>query len=480
MKILFQTLSLFVLLVVGLVIGLLVRPVLDGTLSTAVADPHAHDEHAGHDHAAEPVDPHAAEEHELNHLPLSLEAVKNINLLVRPIKLTDFTVVNRMPGEIIESPGLSSQKIAAPVSGRISRLFAAPGMSVAEGDRVAEIEIIDDQLMEAQLRLLELLTRQKIIATELNRLSPLAESGGIAGRKRLEQEYERTEVEASLSRTRQELAMRGLTAEQVAQIEQTGQAISRLVIRVPTLEPTTTSDATDNQSLADQADVANSLVLEDLWTEVGQNVTRGEAVASLAIHGLLLVCGHAYEKELDLVTDVANQGTHISVEFGTAENTTPVDGFHIQHVSSRADLESQAFMFYVPLRNELLRKTTNSLGQTYSTWKYKVGQRVHVLVPQQVLHNQIVLPREAVVQDGANYYVFREVIDEHVGEAPDVYMEMEPVAVQVVVRDRQSFVVAADGEVKPGDRVAINAAYKMQLALKAQQSGGGGGHAHEH
>ncbi|WP_425395198.1 efflux RND transporter periplasmic adaptor subunit [Aeoliella sp.] len=456
------SIALPVVLVAGVATGLLVRPALEGLLATPEEDPHVHETAS-----AEP-----------DHLPLSFEAVQNLGLQAEPVTLSDFVVVRRMPGEIIEAPGLSSQKIAAPVSGKIARLFAAPGMSIQPGDPLLELEIIDDELMQAQLQLLELQTKHEINSAELKRLGPLADSGGIAGRKLLDLEYDLKQIKASLSRTRQELAMRGLSDEQIAKIENSGQAIKRLRISVPPLGAIEGEDS--SASLAELAKVKDSLALETLLVEVGQNVTRGEGLASLEVHGLLMVCGHAFESDVDLVSKIATSGEEISIEFGVTDEGKVEPGFRIQHVAGHVDEVTQTYHYFIPLENEVVRESKNALGQVFRTWRYKVGQRVHTLIPAERLAGQIVLPRDAVVQDGPEYYVFREIPFDVLEAEHGVYMEMERVPVKVVSRDTNLVAIDPSGQLKPGDRVAMGSAYKLLLAFKAQQEGGGSGHDHHH
>ncbi len=468
------------MLAVGTITGLLVRPSLERVLGRVATVPE--DDHHSHDVHADEHDEH--DEHEEDHLPLSFEAVQNLNLRVKPVTLSDFTEFRRMPGEIIEYAGLSSRKVAAPVSGKVVRLFASPGVSIAPGEALLEFEIIDDELMAAQLRLLELLTDQQIAAEELQRLTPLAESGGIAGKKKIELEYRKRELAASLSRTRQELAMRGLSAEQIAAIQRTGKAITNLTVVAPPIG--SPGDADGGATLVKDPvssgeTLAASQSIEDLYVEVGQNVSRGEAVGSLAVHGLLMVCGHAFESDMELVTHVASDDIPVALEFGTSQRATVEHGFRIQNTAGHVDETTQTFRFFIPIENEVVRESQDSLGRTYRTWRYKVGQRVHVLIPTERLSDQIVLPREAVVQVGLEHFAFREITNDHAAANESIYMEMEPVPVRIETRNKESYVISPGGQLKVGDRVAVNAAYKMHLALKSQQEGGGlHDHGHSH
>lgn len=459
-------------LLIGLTIGFLVRPFIEGrVVSASGADVHDdHDEQAPE-----------GESHE-DHLPLSFEAVQNLSLLIRPVELSNFTEYRRMPGEIVESPGLSSQKVAAAVRGKVLQLFAAPGVSVAPGEPLVELEIIDDQLMEAQLQLLELLTKLEITNAELARLAPLAASGGIAGNKRLELEYQQKQLQASLSRTRQELEMRGLSAEQIESIEDSTKAITTLTILAPSVGLSENSRDEPEATLAtdvSRQQLEASLTVEEVLIEVGQNVERGEAVLSLAVHALLQACGHAFESEIDMVSQIASDNTPVAIEFGNAERGKIKPEYQIQYIAGHADGVTKTYRYFIPLENEVVHESKDSLGRVFRTWRYKVGQPIHVLVPIKRMGQQIVLPRAAVVQDGPSYFVFRELTPDHAEEG--VYIEMEPVPVRTVVRNKDSVVIAQDGQLKVGDRIAINSAYQLLLALRAQQEGGGGhGHSHDH
>lgn len=460
-------------LLVGVATGVFVRPTIDRLVASE-------SETDDHDHAP-PV--HEDDEHPEDHLPLSFEAVQNLKLRIQPIELTDFTETRRMPGEIIESPGLSSLKVAAPVSGRVAQVFASPGVSIAPGDKLLELEIIDDDLMQAQLRLLELSTDDNITSAEIKRLEPLAESGGIAGKKMLDLQYKKQEITASLSRARQELAMRGLAADQIETIEQSGMAIQMLTVVAPPIGRTANSDgatAPGATSPTVRKQLESTMAMEDLHVEIGENVTRGRELCSLAVHGLLMVCGHAFENDVDWVSQIAAENAAISIEFGASEQAIVESGFHIQHLSGHVDQQTQTFHFFIPLANEMVRDSQDSLGRVFRTWRYKVGQRVHVLVPTNRLQSQIVLPREAVVQVGPEYFVFREVQDDNEAHANGIYMEMEPVPVRIETRSKGSYVIKPGGQVHVGDPVAVNAAYQMHLALKAQKEGGGGAHDHGH
>jgi multidrug efflux pump subunit AcrA (membrane-fusion protein) len=484
-----------VVMVIGLTAGLMLRPSVDVLIeSDASSHEEATSAEDGHDDH-EPEDEH--EEHEDDHVPLSHQAYQNLKLTVSTIELSDHTQSLRMPGEITEFPGLSAHVVSAPVSGRVTKLHVSPGVSLAAGEPLFELEIIDDELMQAQLRLLELLTKQEIVASELARLAPLTSSGAVAGRQRLEREYEQREIKASINQTKQELGMRGLSSEQLDGIAQSKQVIAAITVCTPQLNLSPLQKRPDETSMAGwNSDTAYSSSqpafngdpsIEKLFVDTGATVTRGAQVCSLANHGLLLVCGHAFENEIDIVSRLIGQDTPVAIEFGIVGDGEFLEGLRVQHVAGHVDETSQSFHFYVPLQNDVVKTSKDAIGRRFCTWRHKVGQRVHVLVPTEKIRDQFVLPADAVVQEGPEAFVFREHIeasaehvDEHADDHEDVFIEFEPVHVTIVARDKSVVVVAPGEELAIGDRVAMNSAYQLHLALKSQQEGGGGHHHHHH
>jgi membrane fusion protein, heavy metal efflux system len=106
----------------------------------------------------------------------------------------------------------------------------------------------------------------------------------------------------------------------------------------------------------------------------------------------------------------------------------------------------------------------------YVEWRYKPGQRMQLRVPVEEWPERIVLPTEAVAQEGVENYVFRANGD-----------HFDRQAVHVEHRDSQSVVIANDGALFPGERIAMSAAQQLQLALKNKAHGAIDPHAgHSH
>jgi membrane fusion protein, heavy metal efflux system len=99
---------------------------------------------------------------------------------------------------------------------------------------------------------------------------------------------------------------------------------------------------------------------------------------------------------------------------------------------------------------------------------------VRLLLPIERLKNRVVLPADAVVKEGADSFVFR---------ANGKLLQRIPVQVEHL--DARNAVLKQAGALAPGDLIAMNQSYQLNLALKKSQSGersshDHAGHSHEH
>jgi len=133
-------------------------------------------------------------------------------------------------------------------------------------------------------------------------------------------------------------------------------------------------------------------------------------------------------------------------------------------------VQARTLAFYVRLPNQLIRDVPSPNGLRFVEWKYRPGQRLQLRVPVERWEQQIVLPVDAIAQEGAESFVFLQ---------NGSHFERTPV--QVVYRDQTHVVVKNDGAVFPGDVVALRGAHQLQMALKNKSGGGADPHAgHNH
>jgi multidrug efflux pump subunit AcrA (membrane-fusion protein) len=198
------------------------------------------------------------------------------------------------------------------------------------------------------------------------------------------------------------------------------------------------------------------LEIDALKVEKGQHVEAGAPLCVLTDHAVLYAQGKAFEVDIAKLTAAAQNGWTVAAVFESNENRRQlVEGLRILYLANEIDADSRAFFFYVPLPNELVRDNTTDSGQRFIDWRFRPGQRARLLVPLEPASERIVLPVEAVVQEGAESYVFEYHRD-----------HFDRRSVHVEYRDQDRVVIANDGVLKPGVQVAINGAYQLHLAAQ--------------
>ena len=443
-----------------------------------------------HETEAEGGHAHPAEDQE-DHVALTEQAFKNLDITIGPVNHADYFRVAMIPCEVVEKQGQSNLSIAAPVGGVVTRLHAYEGQAIKLGDPLFDLLVTDDALTKAQLELLDVMSRLAIVKSEINRLSPLAETGAVVGRRKLEFEYELQQLESKRQLRLQELRVRGLTEAQTERIVSQNELIREFTVHLRSqVESASNLDPTDSVAVSAQAvekeDWPNDgleFSIERLHVYPGKAVQRGEEMAHISYHTVLHIQGQAFESDIDAISRLRRDDVAVKAELGIAGHEVVRENLRVLYVDNHVDADTQTFPFYIPLRNEVVHDTRDDQGRVYRSWRFKPGQRGHVILPIDKLEHQFKLPRAAVVQEGPDSFVFRK--HEHVhtladdpAHEEDAYIEFEPVPVHVLHQDIDFAVVADDGQLHVGDTVAMSSAYQIHLALKTQT--GGGGHAHDH
>lgn len=412
-----------------------------------------HDEHAGHGHAAH---------NELTSIELSKQAQANIGLKLGKIELSTFDRTIAIPGMLVERPGRSTVAITAPLTGIVTEIYPIQGEAVRPGQKLFDLRLTHEELVQAQGDFLRVAEELDVIEREITRLSKIAAEGGIPGRQVLERQYEQQNKQAVLRAQHQALLLHGLTEGQVQEILRTRTLLRHLVVDVPG-----ESVAQDES----KASPAKQYEIQDLRVSRGQSVTAGETLAVLTDYSELFIEGNAFDKDVVAVNKAVEQNWSIGAVLETDEAKPEIiRNLKILYVAGKVDPESRTFHFYLTLPNSLLRDVGGNSEHRFISWRYKPGQRVQLTVPVEQWKDRIVLPVDAVAQDGVETYVFTPN-----GERFD----RRPVHVEY--RDRFNVVIANDGALFPGDAVALSGAQQMQLALKNKSGGAIDPHAgHNH
>ncbi len=414
---------------------------------------HADEGHEGHDHAG-----HA----KTDSLELSKQAQANIRLKVGKVELSTFDRTIAIPGMLRERPGRSTVEITAPLTGIASQIYPIEGEAVRPGQKLFELRLTHEELVQAQGDFLRVAEELDVIEREIKRLEKIAVDGGIPGRQVLERQYEQQNKQAVLRAQKQALLLHGLSDVQVQEILTKRTLLRDLTVTVP-------EDSGMNG--ADKPVATTNYEIKSLKTARGQSVNAGEALAVLTDHAVLFIEGNAFDKDVAAINRAIENGATIRAVI-ESDDAKPevIGGLKILYVSGDIDPESRTFHFYAKLPNVLLRDATSDDGHRFISWRYKPGQRVQLTVPVEQWKERIVLPVDAVAQDGVETYVFLPNGDR---------FDRRPVHVEY--RDRLSVVVANDGSIFPGDAVVVVGAQQMQLALKNKSGGAIDPHAgHNH
>jgi hypothetical protein len=436
------------------------------------------------------ADNQAADDH-ANIVQLSKKAYRNLDIDLQQVTLSDYYRKLRIPAAVIERPGHSDHALVAPVTGIVSRVRAFPGQAVRVGEPLFDLQVNDEALTTAQVNLLDTVARLESVTAEVNRIGPLADMGTVVGRKKLQLEYERSELETKRNSRIQELSVRGLDHEQILRIVNDRQLVREMTVSMPgqladenvnsTVQPQSSDPAARQPRTREAIGDGWDYTVERLHVFPGKAVRRGDDLCNLAYHTSLFIEGQAFENEVGRLTAHSKHGLPVLAEFGDHGKPLIRDNLKILYVDNHVDEDTQTFSFYVPFRNEIISDTTDEHGKIYRSWRFKPGQRAHVVVPVEKLENKVTLPLGAIAQLETETLVFR-VVDKkkqaaHGHSHSNVFIEFEPVAVKILHQDSQSAAIATNGLLEAGDWVAETGAYQLHLALQVQSGKGGGGHA---
>ena len=417
----------------------------------------------GHDEAA-----HATAEKKYDHvhdeassLSLSKQAKENIGVRLATVELRSFERTISVPGIVVERPGWSRTDVTAPMTGIISHVYPLEGESVQPGQKIFDIRLTHEDLLQKQTDYLKLLEEADVLKTEIARLERVAADGAIAGKTLLERQYEQQKLQADLRAQHQALLLHGLTQEQIDNIISTRNLLQTMTIYAP--EPREKSSG-DAKTLWYQ--------VQDLKVSQGTYVTAGSPLCKLSDYAALYIEGKAFEQDVPAINVAAAEHRHVSADFASRrfDSEQSLSDLDILFLDDKVDIETRTFRFFVALPNPIVREDQKTEGRRFVYWAYKPGQRMQIKVPVERWDNRIVLPAEAVASEGSEYYIF---------EANGDHFDRR--SVRLEYSDPEWAVVANDGTIKPGCQVAASAAHQMQLALKNKSGGGVDPHAgHNH
>lgn len=457
---------------------------------------HGHDDHAHDDRAH---DDHAHEDHdEENSVQLSPQAAANLGLRVEGVSVGTFVEYIDVPGVVSDWPGRTHVDVTSPLTGVISAIQVARGEMIKDNTALFTLRLTHQDLVNTQERFLSQLGQLDVEDREISRLSSIASSGAVAGKTLITRKYERDRLMAEVLAARQSMLLHGLDEQQIKRIEQTRQLVREVTVAAPALHfdrslhhdavphiheetapaaehvhPHPKTQAWDNRKVTNArlASVAQPVPshpahmdLEFLVTaldvNLGQSVEAGDRLARLSDYSDVLIEGQAFQRDAGALRYAADNRLPLQAVIRTSSTSRKViDGLQISYIGNEIGERSRALPFYVVLRNQVER-SENRDGQRYVSWRYKPGQRLDLRVPTARFSKAIVVPKDAVAEAGLERYVF---------VSDGGHFDRVPVHVQA--HDAFRVAIANDGQLKPGQQIAVVGAHQLLMELKNKSGG---------
>ena len=425
-------------------------------------------EHAAHENAAE----------ETPILTLTPEARDSLDIVIGPLERGDYQRTLRVPGQIVPIPGVSQRDVTSQTSGEINEVFVRTGQLVRGGDPLFSISLVHEEAVAYQLDLIDALASLEAAKAEIARLEGvLATSpGGAAQRALIEQRYERLRLEHLIESRRNALEMLGVASEEIDHLlethdpEETGEDLAdphtheaELIENVTVVAPGKPENEEEEPPV---------YTVQNLVVHPGEHVDVGHLLCQLGQYERLYIEGQAFEQDLPILRHALNSDWSITgaweVRDGVKEEMRELPILFLDPV---VDEESRSIHFYIELENAA-DDPRDIGGRPYVDWRFRPGQRMELRVPVQKFEDSLVVPVEAIAQDGLDYYVFQSSGN-----------RFKRHRVVVLHRDQDYAVLAEDDTLYEGMSLAMSGAFQLQLALESQKGSGANvetGHGHTH
>lgn len=406
---------------------------------------------------------------------LSPQAQRNLDLVSKPLQIATYWRRIELPGTIVDRPGVSDRRVAAPVTATVGEIHAYPGDTVEPRAPLVSLRLVSDALHASQLELYKATRQIELNEGQRQRLADAARSGALPESRLVELDNQLRLLEVTAQAYRQDLRSRGLAAAEI-QSAANGDFLTQLLVRAPEARPArramaASAPAAPGGPLAPPPQPAPpQFEVHDLKVDLGQQVQAGQVLCTLADHRALLVEGRGFKDDMTWIQAAARRGWEVEIEYDAAPagawDAAPAK-LPIHHVANTVDAESRTFAFYLELDNSWQSYTRD--GQTRLLWRFHPGDRVRLRVAVDRLDGVFVVPQDAVARDGPEAYVFRQ--------NGDLFLRLP---VHVLHQDRTHAVLANDGSVRPGWHLAQNAAATLNRVLKAQAASGSPAAPHVH
>lgn len=438
--------------------------------TTADADHSSHSEEAGHsettghDHAKEETHEGAGSE-----IALSANALRNISLdspdAVMKLEPGSFTKTHVIPAIIMEFAGRTTSKVPAPYAGIVTKIYHEPGESVQPGEPLFDLTLSLPAMMDGQLALLKLLETQGFLTREIAEID--ANLNGLAPQRRRELDVRLKETLIEITNQRNALRVLGLPDETITRIEAERKPVTH-VITVP-VPPVSHHGFISDQN---PGKTETSVVFETLFVNVGASVEVGQMLCDVCDLCELTVRGDAFAVNEGILLDALRKPeTPVRVTFeGTGKQ--PLENLRLRMVESKIDEKNRTLSCFADFANVKLNQEgpepdAHPHRPHYVHWLFKPGERCQMEISYDTIENVFVVPAGAVARDVQETFVFE--LEEELTTGEKVW-HRHPV--HLLFRTREKAVLANDGTLKPGIRIAARSASFLQDAINAQSGSG--------
>jgi cobalt-zinc-cadmium efflux system membrane fusion protein len=401
---------------------------------------------------------------------VTAQARANLGVRAKRLEPTTYWRKIEVPGILIDRPGVSDRGVTAPVTGVVTKIHSHPGETVEPSAPLFTLRLTSESLHASQREIFRASQEIEIAKKERERLAELAESGALAGKRLIEIDNNVQRLSANVQAFRQELLARGLSDAQINAAAE-GQFLTEIIVRAPGEEALENPEAAAEVSEEETADQPKfQFEFHDLEVALGQQAEAGQVLCRLGDHRSLLVEGRGFKEDMHLIQQAAKNGYPIEIEFEEMKTGTwpaPPKELYVHHLENTIDPETRTFSFHLVLQNQWQVWTRE--GHEALLWRFRPGDRVRLKVAVEKIENVFVVPRDAIVREGPEVYVFRQNGD---------LFDRRPVHVQA--EDRTNVVIANDGSLRPGSYIAQGSAAALNRALKAQMANGQPSNVHVH
>ena len=420
---------------------------------------HAHDDHHDCDHDHHDCD-HDHETHgEITDVAISQTAARNIGLddsAIAKVEVTNFYKSFTIPATVVERPGFSRLTVPSPVSGVITHIYHEAGVAVGPDEPLFDVLLNQQESVKSQTEFLVLLQKQNINAAELDRAAhdPL-----FLPRQRRELEYEKIQIASEIDIQENLLRLQGISEMDISESLRNNKTIIRTItVYAP---PFKNKDQVASQAHAD--DTEHFFSIDELFVSVGQNIAVGDALCLLTDYCKLAIKGKVFAVNEQMIVEALKTQSRVTATFEGNGQREVVDNLVIRSIDNKIDMASGTLFCYVDLKNRFTDYEVKgeSHPRRYIKWHFKPGQRCELHIEAESLPNCIVLPVDAVARDINEMIVF-----EWVGNEDDKTI-WRKTPVHVIHRTKDVVVIANDGSLFPGAKVATRGAGFILAALDA-------------